>query len=356
MSELKALIFDTNFIIQNNNLNHVVEQLKEKYAVYIAQVTIDERIGQQCRDLKTKYDEAEKNKKKYEFFATLEFIKSYEEMCDLYKKSIQEKYEKCFDKNIIPLKKEVKTLNTIIERANKRIPPFSANKNASDKGFKDCLLWLAVLSYFKNKGEKEVIFLTDDNAAFLNNKDYLEKEFKDITNKTISIKQNEYYKEISNKQEACELEKTINDDSEEMPNLSVFRNELDNVVKGLREIEELDFYGNSQWIQTFKTSIPFDKNYMKDVFSELYSNLSKYIFETTIPASSILDHDGRVVDLDAEVPMENFEKVLQIYKTVQQKYPQYIEQFFEAVAKILNNNYDPSLNSNNLEDEGYFPF
>ena len=206
------------------------------------------------------------------------------------------------------------------------------------------------------QGEKEVIFLTDDNAAFLNNKDYLEKEFKDITNKTISIKQNEYYKEISNKQEACELEKTINDDSEEMPNLSVFRNELDNVVKGLREIEELDFYGNSQWIQTFKTSIPFDKNYMKDVFSELYSNLSKYIFETTIPASSILDHDGRVVDLDAEVPMENFEKVLQIYKTVQQKYPQYIEQFFEAVAKILNNNYDPSLNSNNLEDEGYFPF
>ena len=45
----KAFVFDTNFIIQNYNLNDVVKNLNEKgFVVYITQVAIDERIAQEC--------------------------------------------------------------------------------------------------------------------------------------------------------------------------------------------------------------------------------------------------------------------------------------------------------------------
>ena len=57
-----AFIFDTNFILQNSKLNEVVDNLKEDYNVYVTQVSIDERIAQQCRELKSKYEEVERCK------------------------------------------------------------------------------------------------------------------------------------------------------------------------------------------------------------------------------------------------------------------------------------------------------
>ena len=60
----KAFVFDTNFIIQNYNLNDVVKNLNEKgFVVYITQVAIDERIAQECIKQRAKYDKLESFKK-----------------------------------------------------------------------------------------------------------------------------------------------------------------------------------------------------------------------------------------------------------------------------------------------------
>ena len=140
MVEKKAFVFDTNFIIQNQNLDEVLDTLKEQYSVYITQISIDERIAQNCRDLKAQFDEAETCKMKFIRFATINFKKTYEEESAAYQKGIQTKYEYYFGDHIIPFTKDGDMLAKIIDRANKRIPPFSAAKDASDKGFKDCLL------------------------------------------------------------------------------------------------------------------------------------------------------------------------------------------------------------------------
>ena len=168
MSGKKAFVFDTNFIIQNKELNEALDKLKEQFSVYITQVSIDERIAQNCRELRLKFDEAEQCKAKFIHFATLVFKKTFEEESDFYRTGIQAKYEEYFGENIIPFKKDGETLSAIIDRANKRLPPFSAAKDASDKGFKDCLLWLSILDYYKNCGEDTVVFVTDDKSAFGN--------------------------------------------------------------------------------------------------------------------------------------------------------------------------------------------
>ena len=140
-----------------------------------------------CREVKNQFDKAEECKAKFAPFATIRFKKTYEEEREYYQKGIQKKYESYFENNIIPYAKDGEMLTAIIDRANQKMPPFSNAKDASDKGFKDCLLWLSILAYFRNNGENQIVFITDDKSAFRNNTEFLQKEFHDATGKTIEI-------------------------------------------------------------------------------------------------------------------------------------------------------------------------
>lgn len=351
MSDKKAFVFDTNFIIQNQKLDETLDKLKEQFSVYTTQVSIDERIAQNCRDLKAQFDEAEKCKVKFSHFATITFLKSYEEESDFYQKGIQKKYEIYFGDHIIPLKKDDKLLSAIIDRCNKKLPPFLAVKDASDKGFKDCLLWLSLLAYFKEKGENEVIFVTDDKSAFRNHAEFLQKEFHEVTGKAIEIHPNAYYKELLKQPE--KLEPVSEKKTEKLPNLDNFREDIEEAIEGLRGVEWENIFGDPRWSQTFTTSELFTKEYVKKIFEDLYADISDHIFEKSVPASKIIDFDGRITDGDTEIPMENLENALRVYQVMLKDYSQYNEQFFEAAAKILNRNYKPILSSSidSIDDE-----
>ena len=59
MDKKAAFVFDTNFIIKEKKLDEVIANLQDKYIVYITQVSVNERIAQQCRDLKEKFNKVE---------------------------------------------------------------------------------------------------------------------------------------------------------------------------------------------------------------------------------------------------------------------------------------------------------
>lgn len=342
MADKKAFVFDTNFIIQNKELDEALDKLKEQFSVYITQVSIDERIAQHCRELRSKFDDAEKCKTKFIHFATIEFKKTFEEESEFYKTGIQSKYKEYFGDNIIPFTKDGETLSVIIDRANKRIPPFSDAKGASDKGFKDCLLWLSLLEYFKDFGESTVVFVTDDKSAFGNYKEFLSDEFGKVTGKSIEIRPNSYYKELLKQSNIPEPQEEVVDSgdiTDDLPNLEAFRTEVEDAIEALRGIEYENYFGDMQWSRTFTNSIPFDKSYTKTFFEGLRSEITSHIFEKSVPASKIFGYDGRVVDDEAEIPIQNLENALGIYQRVLNNYSQYSDQFFEAAAKILNRNY-----------------
>lgn len=333
MSEKKAFVFDTNFIIQNKELNEALNKLKEKFTVYISQVSIDERIAQQCRNVQKDFDEAERCKTKFLRFATIKFKKTFEEECELYQTGMQAKYEEYFGDKIIPLKKDGEVLSTVIDRANKRIPPFSSAKDASDKGFKDCLLWISLLNYFKNSGEAEVVFVTDD-GGFKNNTEFLCEEFGKITGKSIVIKPNSYYNEL------LEVEKAepIANKSETLPDFSKIREEIEEVIDALRWNVNEDYFGNENWDNTFVLQKEVDSSYMEIVFSGLKNTINDHIFECSIPAFRVLDLDGRLAE-DKGIPIKNVEAALRLYEDILRKYPDYMEQFYNAAANIINRSY-----------------
>lgn len=347
--EKRAFVFDTNFIIQNKELNEALNKLKENFEVYISQVSIDERIAQECRDVKKDFDEAERCKIKFIHFATIDFKKTFEEECEFYQTGMQAKYEEYFGDKIIPLKKDGETLSTVIDRANKRIPPFSSAKDASDKGFKDCLLWISLLNYFKNNGEKEVVFVTDD-GGFKNNTEFLCEEFGKITGKSIIIKPNSYYNELL---EVEKTEPTVKK-HEELPDFSKIREELEKVIDALRWNVNENYFGDENWYNTFVLQKEVDASYMKVVFESLKSTIKDHIFECSIPSLLVLDLDGRIAD-DAGIPMKNVEAALKIYEDILKHYPDYIEQFYAATAIIINRSYQAPTNTfENLDDD--FPF
>lgn len=354
MSDSKAFIIDTNFIIQNQNLDQALDKLKDQFSIYITQVSIDERIAQQCRELKAQFDEAEKCKMRFCHFANVTFKKSYEEVSESYQKGIQKKYESYFGNHIIPFKKDGKMFSSIIERCNKRLPPFIADKGASDKGFKDCLLWLSILDFFKDNGENKVVFITDDKNAFRNNVEFLQSEFYEATKKTIEIHPNTYYKELLKQPEKPEV--VPSEVPEQLPNLDDFREEVEKSIECLRGVDWENYFGNPQWTQTFTTSVPFDKEYIKKFFEGLNAVILEHILEKKVPASKVLDFDGRITDLDAEIPISSLEQALRIYQTVLYHYPQYRDQFFEAAAKILNYNYKALPTYTLIEDDDDLPF
>lgn len=188
MSDKKAFVFDTNFIIKNNQLDEVIENLSNTFDVYVTQISIDERIAQECRKIKEKYDNLEKISKEYDGIVEIDIKQSFEDRKAYYESGMQRHYEATFGSNIIGIPNYTDMLSKILKRANYKIPPFASAENASDKGFKDSLIWLSILEYFKESQKDVVVFVTDDKG-FINQADLLCKEFTTETGKKIEIKE-----------------------------------------------------------------------------------------------------------------------------------------------------------------------
>lgn len=340
----RSFVFDTNFIIQNKNLNEVIENLnKNGFSAYVTQVAIDERIAQECVKQKGKYEKLASLSKETKDFATITIDKEYEEVENTYKTGMQKKYVEHFDKNIIPYSQDAEMFSKILRRAFMKIPPFITS--GTDKGFKDSLMWLSMLDFFKTNGEDEIVFVSNDNG-FKENATALCKEFKEATGKAIEIKDNSYYKGLLDKDEESE-EKHV---SESLPDFAKIREDIEEVIDTLRWNVKEDYFGNENWYNTFVLQKEVDSSYMKVVFGGLKNTIKDHIFECSIPAFRVLDLDGRLAD-DTGIPMKNVEAALRLYEDILKKYPDYIEQFYTAAAVIINRSYQAPMQTFENSDE-----
>ncbi len=348
LTELKkAFVFDTNFILQNKRLDEVIKNLKENYTVYVTQVSVDERIAQQCRDLKVDFDEIEKFKQKSTHFAEIKYKKTYDEECEFLKKGIQERYKNTFGEYIIPFQKDEETFTEILNRANNKLPPFLNTKDASDKGLKDCLLWLSILKYFKKNGENDVIFVTDDKSAFRNHIDYLSAEFKEVTGKNIEFKPNTFYKELM----STEVGLKEDDEKEKpLPDVTEFRKKINNVIHKLCRVTIEDDWGEEYWEKTFILHRKVDGDYMRVIFEGLRKDIEDNVFKEYISAASIFNLDDRLASTLYLIEMDSIEAAYRLYEEVKEKYPAFREQFYSTAAEIFNNNYVNVLEGINDDD------
>lgn len=337
MNDKKAVVFDTNFIIQNKDLVAITEELGGKYVPCVSQITIDERIAQQCRDQKRKFEHVEAIKEECKWIANIEFTTTYEEYAKNLCTGVQSNYRNLFCSNILTLKYDSELITTVIERANYKTPPFATDENASDKGFKDTLIWLSILSYFKENGPKEVFFLTDDRG-FLKNKDVLTAEFIEVTGKNIEICPNSHYDELINKNITPTEERNLT--MIEKKSVEYLRDKINIIIDNLCNVEAFDHvWGISITERTFTINKRVTDDYMDAVFGNMETVLINHIFETDVTASEVFDLDGRINDTVYRIPMQNIEDAIELFNYIKADYPNFLKQFFSATAVIVNRNY-----------------
>ena len=333
METKKAFVFDTNFIIQNHNLSDVVKNLNEKgFVVYITQVAIDERISQECIKQKAKYSKIETFQKEMDGIVQITIIEPYEKTEKLYRVGMQKKYAELFGQNIIPFKKTSAMFERVLQRAYMKVPPFITS--GTDKGFKDSLMWLSMLDFFKEKGEEKIVFVSNDNG-FKENADVLCSEFEEFTSKKISIKENSYYKNILD----SETVKKEKEKSEQLPDASQMRKKIHAVIEKLCGNYVEDYWGQQEFVRTFTLTQKVDADYMEVVMNGLKNDINAHLFDEYIPAFDLFALDDRVVNGNISVSISDLEEANNLFEEVKLQFPNFLKQFYATAANIFNENY-----------------
>ncbi len=90
------------------------------------------------------------------------------------------------------------------------------------------------------------------------------------------------------------------------------------------------------------------------VFEGLKSVIDSHIFEKDVSGVLVFGLDERIQNGETNIPMDNLEAAFNLYESIRTKYPEYITQFYNAVASIMNKNYvKPTVS---FEDSGELPF
>jgi len=345
VEEKVAFVFDTNFIVQVKKLDEVVANLEDRFSVYITQVSIDERISQVCREQKARFDKIEELKKEYADIASIDIKTTFEKRAKKYQSGMQANYEKLFGTNIIPFSINEETFADLLRRANQKQAPFCAEPGASDKGFKDSLLWMSILSFFKERGENKVIFVTNDNG-FKKYASILIQEFFDVTSKTIEIKENNYYQELTEVKEETKEQKLPST----IPDIAKLREKIKSTIYNICYAECEDEYGNTWDERTFTLTECVDNFYLETVFGNLGQIISEHIFEDFISASAIFAQDDRIINGNVNIPISALENAFNLWSEIQNQYPDYIQPFYSAAASTINRGYrkPPSIDSGEL--------
>ena len=352
-SEKTAIVFDTNFIVEHvGKVNSVIKTLKEKgYQLYIPQVVVDERKAHRCNELLDKYNTVRELEQLLDRYIKVAYKVDVDRLESTHKNIMQNNYENKFGKNIIKYSKSEEIFSIILERAFKKIPPFVTDK--SDKGFKDTLMWLSIIDYFRTNGEENIILLTSDNG-FIKSKNELEQEFKTKTNKILKIEPNSFYNDIiKEEQKENIIQNNLNIPEEELEALS---DEIyDCIFDICNETISDDF--QKYILNRFTINTQFTEKDIENIFNRLEDNINMHILERSIDIIEILDKNDYVIRSES-IPLKLVKDLLKLYKKIKQRYPTLIQQFYVTVTKYINmhcykepRNYDDNVNVDMSSDE-----
>lgn len=200
------IIFDTNILYQKKyedyskfKLNQVFGDIRGKierndveshFELLVPDITLNELFQQQVEKYEENYNSLISSyltcKQLYSIDLKIDEAFNYKS----YLNEIKDQYIKANNINILNNCSQSRFSN-IVNRALNKQAPFLGEKGNSDKGFKDAVIWESILEFAINN-EGEYIFLTHDKGF----KDYLFKEFKEVTNKSITIYNKDQLREL----------------------------------------------------------------------------------------------------------------------------------------------------------------
>lgn len=329
-------ILDTNILLaEKKNLKKIIDNLKvNNQIVFTTEVSIQELKGQVSRDIQQGVSNIEKilNSSIGQYIKT---NSNYDVNNAIMKSQIKidTTMDKIFEKNIIPLNADNYKIKTIFDRASIRRAPFSNKENSSDKGFKDTLLWLSIIDYYRGKKDTKVNLITNDNIfhACLSE---LKEEFKKETNLEIEIKNGS---SITITKIDNSIEKEIISLNENNIDLKV----LDDIINDFLYSEELDRFGNLEVKRNFIIHKHMENDDVSNFLEYLNVMLmTKYLLFRTINLFNIFTNIGIKSTILIEVDSRRCQELITIYEKVKLENNVYYESFIELLKEKFNTLFD----------------
>lgn len=335
-----AIVLDTNFIIEHiADLREVHEILSENHDVYVTEISINERISQKYLELKTKYEKLKKLKDDYKSLATIKIKSDFDDKFESEKSYTLNGYKDEFKDKIVYFSPDKDVLNQVMDRVFKKTPPFLNVDNASDKGFKDTLLWLSIIDFFKDIPEQTTIIFVSNDKGFLNYSNELQEEFLSITGKNIEIKDNSYYKtllgDLSEVKKEDEPKRIELSDSEK----NSLREQISETIFNICHARKYDEYEGEYWTIAFRNHEWYNASMAKSDFEIMKNKISEHILESHVRPSDFLSSEASIVDLH-KVSIEDVESAISLYEKIKNQYNEYMSPFLNAVCEIINRNYE----------------
>ncbi len=345
MEDIKAaIVLDTNAIIElGKDLDSFVKDQQQNYNVFVPQVVIDERKAQMELDIISKFEKLESARKELSSIASIESKTSKEDLTKRIKEKSQISYERLFGERIIPLNSSSSLFSRVLERTYLKRPPYSNAPNASDKGFKDSLIWLCLIDFFSSRPEQEVIFITSDDA-FNKRYDELRQEFEECTGKRLIVKDLKSF--VS---PPSDTGTPLSEPNPQSPiDFDLLRSRVQTVASSIAGIYDNDYWGNVSWDPYFSIALKANGEYVAEVISRLSSILDAHIFDENIDLMEVLDFDGRVVRA-ASIERYKLQNLDALNAEILATAPNYLPQFYSAVASIFNKNYTDQYDFSNIQ-------
>lgn len=164
---MKAIFFDTNFFYQNNKpTKSYFSTFREKgFDCFVPRMVVNEVKAQNRRDIAKAINSLTSiasGRLSILYFPLDDFIESLD-MESIYSESdskVEHYFVDLFGDQIIENAPKEEIMDTLFNRDAEKRPPFKAE--ASDKGWKDTIIWTSLIRFCKNNKVEEVFFVTKD--------------------------------------------------------------------------------------------------------------------------------------------------------------------------------------------------
>ena len=92
------------------------------------------------------------------------------------------------------------------------------------------------------------------------------------------------------------------------------------------------------------------------VFENLKQTIIENLFESYLPASTAFGLEDAIEDTEYKIPVIVLESAVELFDLITEQYSDYLEQFYSAVANIMNRNYRERTDFPQILDDDDLPF
>lgn len=345
----KLILLDTNFLFGKRLESEYIQKFKENdIDVYISQIILDELKGQNIREIKLAYDKINKAISETKYAELYFNIKDNTDIEEVFKESdsrMDNYFGKIFGDHIIPLPDKNEAFDILLDRSKRKTPPFYDEKGASDKGFKDTLIWIDFLNFCKENKYEEYYLVSRDNG-FSKYSTAIRAEFKSSVGSdnfdvlqftTLNELHNHFIKDVNLKEEDLTVELPFEEDKKITSN-DIDRESIQKVKSAVHELLKRIEYDDFNEYEVSNINLHRflnDEDTVKFCDS-LANKKAELVFFDSFDIFSVLsdlDIEGK---RNYEVEISNVMNFIEIWEMIKNKFPSYKDAFIKFLRTELN--------------------